>query len=289
MHLTRQFAEARPQPWLAALDPRVPLVWVVALSCASVLVDSGVGLVLLLLCAACIAGGLRMPWRGWLWLGGSLLAIVWSVVVAQALFYGGEPRTVLWQIVPAGRWLGVEWPGLQLTREGATYGLKHSARLTSVALAGTSVALASGPDRLITALAGLRLSAALSLLVSVALRSVPELLGQAQQIRTSARLRGYRVRWKFSTLRVEAGLLLALLAAAWRRASCLATALAVRGWSSEGGWTHFPPLQPRRRDLLAVWAVTLFVLWLALGKTLARLQWIDSCPWSRLWQAAANL
>lgn len=289
MHLTRQFAEAGPRAWLAALDPRVPLVWVVALSCASVLVDSAVGLALLLLCAGCLAGGLRLPLRGWLWLGGGLLASVWGVVFAQALFYGGEPRTVLWQIVPAGRWAGVDWPGLQLTREGATYGLAQSARLTSVALAGASVALASGPDRLLAALVGLRLSSALSLLVSVALRSVPELLAQAQQIRTSARLRGYRWRWSVSTLRVEAGLLLALLAAAWRRANSLATALAVRGWSGAGGWTHYPPLRPRWRDLLAVWAAVLFVGWLALGKTLAALHWLESSPWPWLWQAGADL
>ncbi len=131
--------ENAARPWLTAVDPRLKIVWVASLSLLSVLVDSTAALAGVFVLAAWPLLGLRLSIRGWLAIGGVVLATAWSTLLSQAIFYTFEPRTALFTIVPSfqlGEW---ETPAVRFYREGAEYGLLQSLRFTALALAGVAV------------------------------------------------------------------------------------------------------------------------------------------------------
>jgi energy-coupling factor transport system permease protein len=244
--------------WLARRDPRLKLVWLTAISLASVLVDSTPAL--LLLCGATLIVALALGWsaRTWLFVGGLLLTVVWGTILSQAMFYTVEPRTRIVTIVPEFSVGRFSFAGLSLYREGAAYGLLQSSRIVAVMLAGLSVCLSTSPERLLAALAWLRVPSAVSFMTVAALRFLPTIADQWSTVRRSARLRGYRPRlWQlgngvWDSWRTEAALLVPVIAAALRRAATLATSLTTRGFDAARPRTIYPVLKMTRGEHVAL-------------------------------------
>jgi energy-coupling factor transport system permease protein len=235
--------------WLARCDPRLKLAWLTAISLVSVLVDSTTAL--LLLCGTTLIVSLALGWsaRTWLFIGGLLLTVVWGTILSQAMFYTVEPRTRILTLVPGFSIGRYSFEGLSLYREGAAYGLLQSSRIVAVMLAGLSVCLSTSPERLLAALAWVRVPSAVSFMTVAALRFLPTIADQWSTVRRSARLRGYRPRlWQlgagvWKSWRTEAALMVPVIAAALRRAATLATSLTTRGFDAARPRTIYPELR----------------------------------------------
>lgn len=256
------FTADNARPWLAALDPRVKLAWVLAVSIAAVAVDSPVGLGLLTLAAAAVSTGLKLSGRGWLAVVVILLLTVWGTVVTQGFFYIAETRTAVIVFVPPS----ADDPltsGLVLSREGMLYGAVQSLRLAAMALAGFTLSLSTGPERLLAALARLHMPAVLGFMTTAALRFLPMLIDEFVVVRQARRLRGYRFRFvgpRGNRLRPyieEVGTLLPVIASSLRRAETLADAVTARGFDPRASRTCYPPLvlRPVEQAIIATLAL----------------------------------
>lgn len=268
--------------WLSALDPRLKLAALAAISLVGVLVDSLPGLAAVFAAAMLLASGLRLRPRAWLVVMGILLATTWGTVLSQAIFYPGEPRTVMLTLVPAGEILGWSFPGINLACEGATYGLIQSLRLLAVTLAGLAVCISTSPERLVAALSRLRVPAAIGFMTVAALRFVPTMIEEWATVRRAARLRGagghgrnatargHWLRWLSRTRRVklELALLMPVLAASLRRASALATAITCRGFDATRPRTFYPELRMSIAQRAALTGVVLLALGVSVVKSL---------------------
>jgi energy-coupling factor transport system permease protein len=166
--------------------------------------------------------------RTWIRRGALLIvAVVWSTVVSQALFYGREPRTPWFTIGPLVFWV-----------EGVEHGLAQSLRLLSVSLAGIAIAISTSPDRLFIALQRLGVPSGICFLAVTALRFIPTLASEVVQVRGARRHRG-RPLWQrtpWAWVRLEVSLLRPAVARTLRRARALSESLDARGYD---------PHQPR--------------------------------------------
>ena len=210
---------------LAAVDPRLKLAWLMAISTASVLVDANAALGVLFAAAAVPAVWLKMRLKGWLLLLGLLAITAWGTMLSQALFFYVDSFAQV-DVVPPFNLAGAHFDGLRLTSEGAWEGLRQSLRLLGLTLAGISVAISTSPERLLSALVRNGVPAALSFMAVAALRFLPAMLDEWWTIREAVQMRGYRPCWwsrPLATLRQELVLLVPLLAATLRRATALAT------------------------------------------------------------------
>jgi energy-coupling factor transport system permease protein len=282
---------ANRRTWLAECDPRLKLTWLAAVSLSSVIVDSRAAL--FVLCAAAFAVAAAAGWsaRTWLTVGTALALVAWGTVLSQAMFYMGEPRTPLITLVPSFALGDHAFPGLALYREGAAYGLIQSARMVSVMLAGLTVCLTTSPERLLAALAWLRVPAAVSFMTVAALRFLPTFIDEWATVRRSRQLRGYHARlWPpgpgaLASWGSETTVLVPVVAAALRRAGTLATALTARGFDATRPRTIYPKLSmtPLERLTAAMlWAssagmaVAKSLYWLAASGTV-RIPALESC------------
>ncbi|MCB9671179.1 MAG: ATP-binding cassette domain-containing protein [Alphaproteobacteria bacterium] len=201
-----------------------------------------VAAVLLLLFTSALAVLLERPFGLWTLVAGSLavfltrpiaprtrrlalagsVAILWSTLLSQGLFYGDLPRTPALRLGPVVLW----WEGLR-------WGAVQSARLLSVGLAGLSLALTTSPDRLVGLLRALRVPGLLAFLAVMALRFVPVVGEEWGQVR-AARARRGRALWRrgaLGWLRAEVAMLQPLVARSLRRALRLAESLDSRGFA----------------------------------------------------------
>ncbi len=225
---------AHPIPWpTTGLDPRTRLALVGLVGLLAVCAEGSVALGGLAFAAGLAFVRHRPSGRT---LGGAalmLVAITWSTVLAQGLFYGDEPRVAL-----------VSFGPLTLWRQGVTHGLVQSLRFVAMTLAGFALAASTPPERLFAALRALRVPFGLSFLVVTALRFVPDVATEWQAVRTARARRGHpawrRAPWAWVAL--ETTLLAPVLARTMRRARALAESLDARG---------FDPVAPRavRRPL----------------------------------------
>jgi energy-coupling factor transport system permease protein len=256
------FTADNARPWLAALDPRVKLAWVAAVSLASVLIDGPIGLGLLMLAAAAGASGLKLQSRGWRAVLVILFLTIWGTVVTQGFFHVATTRTpVVTFIAPSA-----ESPltgGLVLSREGMLHGAVQSLRLAAMVLAGFTLSLSTGPERMLAALARIHVPAVLGFMTTAALRFLPMLIDEFAVVRQARRLRGYRFRLvgprgrRLSPYREELATLLPVIASSLRRAETLADAITARGFDPRAPRTFYPPLvlRPGEKAMLAALAI----------------------------------
>lgn len=226
------------------MDPRTRLGLLSAVGILAVLLDQPASLGLL---AAVSAVPLLLLPIGWTWRRRAVLAalaVVWSTVLSQGLFYSDVPRVALVHLGPIVVW-----------RQGVVHGLVQSLRLVAVTFAGLAVAVSTPTDRLFAALVRLRVPYAMAFLAVTALRFVPVAGEELLIVRRARARRGRpaaaRAPWRW--LALEIALLRPAVARSVRRARRLAEALDVRG---------FDPSSPRavRRPLrMAAWEPALLV------------------------------
>ncbi|MBX3413111.1 MAG: energy-coupling factor transporter transmembrane protein EcfT [Pirellulales bacterium] len=265
-------SDAHGAPWLTRFDPRLKLAWLAWVSTLSIVLDSTAALATLFIVAALSVVALRMRATAWLVVFALLLAIVWSTLLSQALFYAELPRTVLVRLIPPFEWNGRVWSGLSLSREGALYGLTQSLRLLAVMMAGLTVCLSTSPERLLAALGRLRVPVAIGFTTVTALRFLPLLADELATVRRARRLRGYGgSRTTRFSLRGEVALFYPVLAAGLRRATTLAASVASRGFDPLERRTYYPALRFRSIEWLMLG--TLAATWIGIA-TVKLLYWL---------------
>lgn len=266
--------QVEPRPWLVAIDPRLKLAWVATISLGCIWFDDVAALVALCLAAAGPLLAIRLPWRAAVGYAGLIVLVVWSTVYAQAVFYRGPHGPPLLTIIPAFDVLGKRFPGWYFHGEGASYGAGQSLRFAANLLAGSSVALSTSPERLMSAMVALRIPNSLSFMCAAALRSLPITLEEWAALRQAYRLRAGTPRAERSfrpaiRLHEELRLLEPLLANTLRRAAALALAVRARGFDVAQARTNFPALVMNRGERAALFAIA-YVWALALVQTMAR-------------------
>jgi energy-coupling factor transport system permease protein len=276
-----ELLSGRDDTWMARRDPRLKIAWLITVSLAAILIDSTSGLLALFLASSLVALNVGWTPRVWLVVAGILLTVVWGTALSQAMFYPADADTPpLVSLIRPFAIGPVDFPGVQLHWQGALYGLVQSLRMNAMLLAGLSVCLSTGPERLLAALIWLRVPAAVGFMAVAALRFLPTMIDQWTTVRRSCQLRGYRPRlaglgrraWR--SWKIEAALLVPVVAAALRRAGILATSLTARGFDATMPRTMYPPLQMTGLEaclvaLLIGLAVSLSAVkslfWLAIG------------------------
>jgi energy-coupling factor transport system permease protein len=281
------FAGETARPWLAEIDPRLKIAWVVGVSVIAVTVDGLAPLGGLTAASALVACGLRLRSRGWVLIAGLLALIAWTTTLTQGFFYPPmSPSSARWTLVDPidfGDW---RFPGLAVTAEGLAHGAVQSLRLLATALAGLSLCLSTSPERILAALVRLRLPASLAFMTMAALRFLPLVIDEVRIVRQARRLRGYRFRLlglagdRLGSYRSELLLLLPVVAASLRRAESLAESVTARGFDPSSPRTFYPPLAMRLWEIAAMLSIGL-----ACGLLVV---WRLTPPVRELWQTIAH-
>ena len=205
------------------IDPRTRLALVGLVGVLAVSLESPRSLLVLAALTAMVFLRFSPTRRTALGAAGVLVAIVWSTVLSQGIFYGDEPRVALVSLGPLTLW-----------REGVAHGLAQSLRFCAMTLAGFALAASTPPERLFAALRSLKVPFGLSFLVVTALRFVPDVATEWVAVRVARARRG-RPAWRrapWNWLRLEASLLSPVLARTLRRARALAESLDARGFDA---------------------------------------------------------
>ncbi|ALL01466.1 hypothetical protein Pyrde_1422 [Pyrodictium delaneyi] len=117
--------------------------------------------------------------------------VVWSIMVSQALFYQGTPRTPIAVIVPSNTpVIGALTGGVYVYYEGVLYGLRQSLRALACLFTGAGLAASMSVLDIYTLLAGHR---KLLVVLLAALRGLEKLLRELEESLASARLSGARL------------------------------------------------------------------------------------------------
>jgi len=205
-------------------DPRVKFLLLLMAGTLAVILNSAFSLGLFaMVCGMSLgASGISNRWK----LRGSaiILAIVWSTVLSQSLFYGQQPRTALFEMGPFVFW-----------REGLNHGLVQSLRFIGISLAGIALAISTPPDKLLSAMQKFGIPSGLCFLTVTALRFVPTVGNELLAVRAARRHRsGGRInRRPWVVLATELGLLMPVLARSLRRARSLAESMHIRGFDPQ--------------------------------------------------------
>lgn len=283
MNATTLLGDAQGRAWLARLDPRLKIALIGWFSLLTILLQNTSALLAMLLVSILLAASLRMSWQGWLAIVSILALVAWSTMLSQAMFFEPGPGSRVWQLMPPRQIGSWSFPGLRLSEQGAWHGLVQSLRMLSVMLVGLTVCLSTSPERLLSAMARLRVPVAISFLTVTTLRFLPLLIAQWATIRQARRLRGYRLRWwHLATPRAgeviasELALLTPLLASAVRRAAALATSVASRGFDPTARRTFYPELRFRRAEMVILIILGTSLAALTIAKTL---YWLHTADW----------
>lgn len=197
--------------------------------------------------------GLGLYWRG-------IKPILWLIlftVVLQLLFSGGTP--VLFQ-----------WGAIKVTEPGLINAIYVIVRFVLIVLMSTILtittpptAIASAIESLLKPLKAIKVPVAeLALMLSIALRFVPLLMGETDKIMKAQKSRGMSLSTGSLMKRAKAviPLLVPLFVGALQRALDLANAMEVRGFESAEGRTRYRELSYGRDDTLAFVAIAVFAI-----------------------------
>ena len=216
------------------LDPRVKLVWVVAISVAVMLLGHPVLLAGLFLVALVPWALARPPWRCFRAVSVLLGLAMASTITTQGLFYYWEPRTALLTLVPVGfPLIGKVTGGVCVYREGLTYGAVQSLRLLTTIATGFLVVITTHPSALMLGATRLRVPPKFAFMLTVALRFLPLMIEEMQRILVAQQVRGLRLRGARGIACGFGLAMLPLVIGSMRRARQLALAAEVRAFRGE--------------------------------------------------------
>ena len=233
------------------IDPRLKIVLLLMAGTLAVTLNTIASLLTLTLASgACLlVSGLTNPWKK----RGAVIvvAIIWSTVLSQSLFYGQQPRTPLLSFGPVVFW-----------SEGLAHGLAQSLRFVGLTLAGIALAISTSPDRLLVAMQKLGMPSGLCFLTVTALRFMPTVGREMLTIRQARRMRsGKRALMNpLDWLKVEIRLLMPALARSLRRARALGESMHVRGFDPATSRRTRRQLNWARKDTLILLCATVLLL-----------------------------
>lgn len=190
VRLSRSYV-ARSRGPLARLRPGTRLAYALLVSVASIVLGRIEALLLLAVAGlAFFAASKPEPRKA---ASVALLAatVVWSIMVSQALFYQGTPRTPIAVIVSSTTpVIGPLTGGVYIYYEGVFYGLRQSLRALACLLTGAGLAASMSVLDIYALLAGRR---RLLVMLLAALRGLERLLEELEESIASARLSGARL------------------------------------------------------------------------------------------------
>ncbi|MCB2188017.1 MAG: energy-coupling factor transporter transmembrane protein EcfT [Deltaproteobacteria bacterium] len=222
--------------FLARLDARVKMGALLAASLFSVLLDSPWSLSALCLAAWLAAAGARLGWRQWRLLLFMVGAVTWGTMLSQAIFYYGEPRTVLLNLVEPGTpGLGSLLGEVSLYLEGFRYGAIQSLRISTMLILGLTLCWTTDNAAMLAGLLALRLPFVVSFMTVTALRFLPIILGEFAQVILAFRLRGGRL-WSpnpLATLLAWLKIIRPVLINCYRRSATLALSIQTRAFTAQ--------------------------------------------------------
>lgn len=260
-------------------DARTPILVVLIMSVLVLLVDRPLTLGALAAASLLWAGAAGLTPRQWAGLVAVTLALLWSLVVAQVIFYAGVPRVIWFTIVPPFDVFGLHFGGVHAYAAGVRHGLVQGLRFITLLAAGLTCAATISAGGLLTALARLRVPYVLCFLTATGIRLLPVVLDEWRTVRRARRLRlGGRAASRAGAVRRELAALRPVLGRALRRSATLAAALAAR---------QFDPARARTSAAARSWRVRDTVLCaglgLALGLALAGRAGLFAADWG-LWR-----
>jgi len=233
--------------WLHRLDPRTKLLLVLLYSILVFIPSNlySIAMAAVFLVVAVAVG--RIP-TGYLWRG--MRPILFFALIALVFNLFLTPGKTIFQ-----------WGFLTVTDEGLHIAVLAMSRLILVVLAATlltlttsPVALTDGLERLMRPLARLRFPAhEIALMMTIALRFVPTLIGEADRLIKAQEARGAEMRrgGLFSRIRAMIPILVPLFVSSFRRADDLAVAMEARLYRGGEGRTRMYELAFSKADWAA--------------------------------------
>ncbi len=251
------------------LDPRTKITLALTVSLLSITLDHASSLGLL--AVVCFIVFLATKPKA-VHLRGTILFFcltVWGVMLSQGIFYQGYPRTVVFTVVPAFDLWGHHCKGLYVFQQGLWYGAVQSLRFVATLSAGLALCLSTSPQGLFKGLTSLKVPYSLSFLAVIAVRFLPAIAEELNQIRRAMALKGYKpFKSGFAhTIKTELSCALPLLAGTVRRSREMAESLLLRGFNPAGERTLFSQSQWEARE--KIFAVC--IMGMAVGAACARI------------------
>ncbi|HEX8683709.1 MAG TPA: energy-coupling factor transporter transmembrane component T [Ardenticatenaceae bacterium] len=239
--------------WLQRLDPRTKLALLVSGAVLLLTVEGALPLAALLAALHLGLRASRVPWAriGWVV---SQLRFVLLVILLLFPWIAGVPGRILVEVGP-----------LAVTDASLLAAMETGLRLWGMSLLVTSLLFTTAQPELVRGLVALGLPYEWGLTLTTALRYIPSLARQIEQIQEAQRARGWDAARGDVLKRLSAlsPVFVALTIHVFRTVDTLTMAMTARGVGNPGPRTVRRPLRMQTRDWAAlVIALLITVLWL---------------------------
>lgn len=230
--------------FLYRLDPMIKSLYLACFSLFAIMLDNLASLLCLLGLAVLIALWARLD-------SGKLKAMVfmaalitWGTIFSQAIFYYGEPRTVLWSISD----------NLNFYREGVEYGAIQSLRFSSMTIMGLVYCWTTDSAAMFRGLLRLKVPYLLSFMTVTAIRFLPAIMDEISQVMLAWRMRHGRF-WSFNPFKMATNwlnIIRPVFINCYRRSNTLSLSIQSRGFSPKNDVTLHQDKDPKVFSVLAV-------------------------------------
>ena len=234
---------------LSLLDVRLKMVALFMASVFSVLFDSPWSLCVLLAFSLLAAGAAWLGWGRWKLLLLMAVMVTWGTMFSQAIFYYGEPRTVLLSLVEndtflLGRLLGE----VNVYLEGFEHGAIQSLRTSTMLILGLTLCWTTDNAAMLRGLLAFKLPFVLAFMTVTAVRFLPIIIQEFAQVSLAWQLRGGNLFYlnPYKMLMAWLKIFRPVLINCYRRSATLALSIQTRAFTPQSG--H---LQPGGRSMPA--------------------------------------
>ncbi|MGI6263268.1 MAG: energy-coupling factor transporter transmembrane component T family protein [Succiniclasticum sp.] len=224
---------ADASPWIRNLNGRTKLLFLFLYAVLMITIDNPRTLFYLFLMTLVLHGLAGTSFSKWRVLMVLILLGLWGSMLSQALFFAQMPRTPLLVLIPPDTpILGALTGGLYIYREGVLYGSVQGLRAVSMLSLGLLICWTSDPRQLLNGLLAWHLSPQVAFLLVTAIRFLPVLASETEEILIALRLRDKELTGRLAVVRHLPYVAKPLLARCLWRAQTLALSVVSRGFFS---------------------------------------------------------
>lgn len=216
--------------YIAKLSGETKLCVLFFFSFMAIIVDNPRSLFLLFTFALSLHLFSHLSFWKWRLLAILILLGLWGSMLSQALFFAQTPRTILITLIqPQTPLIGSLTGGINIYQEGIIYGAVQGLRSALMLTMGLLVCWNSDPRQLLQALVNWGLSSQLAFMLVTAIRFLPVLAAEANEVLTALKLRANCKKNRNSILLHLPYIFKPLMARTLRRAQTLALSVTSRG------------------------------------------------------------
>ena len=199
-------------------------------STLAIIIDNPRTLFILFSCSMFFHFLARVSFAKWRLLAILILLGLWGSMLSQALFFAQTPRTVLVSLInPNTPIIGYLTGGVNLYQEGIIYGAVQGLRSALMLTLGLLICWNSDPRQLLKALVGWGLSTQIAFMLVTAIRFLPVLAAETNEVLTALKLRANCQLNRNSIVLHIPYIFKPLMARSLRRAQTLALSVTSRG------------------------------------------------------------